>query len=191
MVGCTLRNLVNLAYDLKTYQMSPQGPAWIDTDQWDIQAHTTAPATNREMYQMLQPILTERFHLKFHWADRQVPSYLLQVANHGLKLQAATKTDHCGEVNVRQVRLWADCLTLDDFADLLQDLLETHPVFNRTGIDKDARYQFNLDFNLGDDPAAGPSIFAALPDQLGLTLKTSKAPVRMFFIDSATRPEPN
>ena len=31
----------------------------------------------------------------------------------------------------------------------------------------DAKYQINLEFSSGDDPAAGPSIFSALPDQLG------------------------
>jgi bla regulator protein BlaR1 len=192
LVGCTLRNLIHLAYNLKTYQMSSKGPTWIDTDRFVVQAHTTAPANNRQMMQMLQPILTERFHLTFHWADRQAPAYLLQVANHGLKLEPATKTDRCGEVSLRETILKADCLTLDDFAEALQDFaFKTQPVFNRTGVNKDARYQFNLEFNLGDDPAAGPSIFAALPDQLGLTLKTAKAPVRTFFIDRATRPEPN
>jgi bla regulator protein blaR1 len=192
LVGCTLRNLIHLAYDLKTYQMSPKGPAWIDTDRWVIQAHTTAPANNREMMQMLQPILTERFHLTVHWADRQVPAYLLRVAKHGLKLEAAAKTDRCGEFSLRETVLKADCFTLDDFADTLQDFVfKTQPVFNRTGVNKDARYQFSLEFNPGDEPAAGPSIFAALPDQLGLTLKTGKAPVRMFFIDRATHPEPN
>ena len=55
------------------------------------------------------------------------------------------------------------------------------------------RYQFNLDYSLGlgDDPTAGPSIFSALPDQLGLTLKIGKAPVETLVIDRAQRPEPN
>jgi hypothetical protein len=92
---------VYLAYHRKPYQMSPKG--------------------------LLQPILTERFHLTLGWADEHAPAYLLEV----------------------------------------------------------------LEFNLGDDPAAGPSIFDAGPDQLGLTLKTGKAPVHMLFIDRATRLEAN
>jgi uncharacterized protein (TIGR03435 family) len=187
-----LRNLIHLAYDLKPYQMSPKGPSWIDTDRFVIQAHTTAPANNREMMQMLQPVLADRFHLTVHWADQQAPAYLLQVANHRLKLEAATKTDHCGEISLRETTLKADCLTLDDFAEALQDFaFKTQPVLNRTGVNKEARYRFNLEFNLGDDPAAGPSIFAALPDQLGLTLKTGKAPVRKFFIDRVIHPQGN
>jgi bla regulator protein blaR1 len=191
LVGCTLRNLIHLAYGLQTYQMSPKGPAWIDTDRFVVEAHTTTPASKREMMQMLQPVLIELFHLTVHWADRQAPAYLMQAANHGLKLEAAAKTDRCGEVYLRETTLKADCLTLDDFAEAVQHMFKDHPVFNRTGVNKDARYRFNLEFNLGDDPAAGPSIFAALPDQLGLILKTGKAPVHMFFIDHATRPEAN
>src|SRR5580700_1627742 len=63
LVGCSLRILVIRAYDLKSYQMSPKGPPWIDTDRFVIQAHSTAPASRAEMMKMLQPVLAARFHL--------------------------------------------------------------------------------------------------------------------------------
>jgi uncharacterized protein (TIGR03435 family) len=56
---------------------------------------------------------------------------------------------------------------------------------------KDAKYQINLEFSSGDDPSGGPSIFSALPDQLGLTLKAGKAPLKTLVIDRAERPQPN
>jgi uncharacterized protein (TIGR03435 family) len=62
---------------------------------------------------------------------------------------------------------------------------------NRTALSIDKQYQINLEFSSGDDPAAGPSIFSALPDQLGLTLKADKVPLKILVIDRAQRPEPN
>ena len=82
---------------------------------------------------------------------------MLEAAGRGLKLQPATKTDHCGEVNVRETKMWADCVTMDDIVEELQDLFKEHPVLNHTGAVKDARYQLELQYSMGDDPAAGPS----------------------------------
>jgi bla regulator protein BlaR1 len=192
LVGCTLKDLVHLAYDLKNYQLQPKGPSWIETDRFVIQAHSSAPATQHELLRMLQPVLATRFRLSIHWADRQAPVYLLQTARQGPKLEPASKTNQCGAVNLRPTTFKSDCLTLDDFAEALQEfIVKDHPVLNRTGVNKDHQYQFNLEYSLNDDPTAGPSIFSALPDQLGLTLKTGKAPVRMLLIDHAERPRPN
>jgi uncharacterized protein (TIGR03435 family) len=192
LVGCTLRTLIEQAYDLKSYQMSPKGAAWIDTDRFVIQARSTAPANRQEMMKMLQPVLAARFHLTVHWVDRQSPALLLEAANHGPKLPAATKTDHCGVINLRPTTFQADCLTLDDFAEALQQsFFPGNPVLNRTGVSAGNRYEFKMEFNTGDDPAAGPSVSSALEEQLGLKLKAGKAPVHMLAIDRAERPQAN
>jgi uncharacterized protein (TIGR03435 family) len=192
LVGCSLRILIKQAYDLKSYQMSPKWPPWIDTDRFVIQARSSAPASRPEMIKMLQPVLADRFHLTVHWQDRQVPALLLEAAGHGLKLQPASKTDHCGEVNLRATTLQADCLTLDDFAELLQQsFFPDNPVINRTGVKAGNRYEFKMEFNTSDDPAAGPSISSAVEEQLGLKLKAGKAPVKMLFIDRAEHPQAN
>jgi uncharacterized protein (TIGR03435 family) len=95
-------------------------------------------------------------------------------------------------VLVREGIFKSDCLTIDDLADALESfVVKDRPVVNRTALSKDKHYQVNLEFSSGDDPAAGPSIFSALPDQLGLTLKAGKAPLRTLVIDRAQRPEPN
>jgi uncharacterized protein (TIGR03435 family) len=192
LVGCSLRILVEHAYDLKSYQMSPKGPAWIDTDRFVIQAHSSAPASRAEMMKMLQPVLADRFHLTVHWQDRQAPALLMEAAGRGLKLPPASKTDHCGEVNLRATTLHTDCLTLDDFAELLQQsFFPDNPVINRTGVNAGNRYEFKLEFNNTDDPSAGPSVSSAIEEQLGLKLKAGKAPVKMLFIDRAEHPRAN
>jgi uncharacterized protein (TIGR03435 family) len=92
--GCTLEQLVKLAYDLKPYQVHVKGPAWVDSDRYVIQARLAEPATQAEMLRMLQPVLAERFHLNIHWENTQAPAYSLQVASHGPKLSPATNTKH-------------------------------------------------------------------------------------------------
>jgi uncharacterized protein (TIGR03435 family) len=192
LVGCTLTDLVDLAYDLKSYQVQAKGPAWIETDRYVIQARTTTPATETETMRMLQPVLAARFHVIAHWEARQAPVYVLEATNGGLKIQPASNTSRCGVVNVRQGTLKSDCLSLDDFAEALQEfVVKDRPVINRTAVNKEGQYKFDLAYSLGDDLAAGPSIFSALPDQLGLTLKPGKAPLQTLVIDRAQRPEPN
>ena len=47
------------------------------------------------------------------------------------------------------------------------------------------------DFKLSWDETAGPSIFTALQEQLGLRLEPQKVPVSFFVIESAQRPTAN
>jgi uncharacterized protein (TIGR03435 family) len=165
--GCTLEQLVEQAYDLKLYQVYVRAPAWVDSDRYVIQARLAAPATDDEMMRMLQPVLAARFHLSVRWENRQARVYLLEVASHGLKLSPATDTKRCGQVNVREGRVKADCVTMDDIAEVLEQfVVKDRPVVNRTGLvkgltglTKKALYRISLEFASGDDPAAGPSIF--------------------------------
>jgi bla regulator protein blaR1 len=190
LTGCTLKNLVRCAYDLKAFQLPAQGPAWTDTDRYVIEARSTTPATRPELMRMLQPMLAARFGLKVHWELRQGPVYFLNVANHGLKLPLATRKDHCGEVNIRPNSLWSDCDSMDSFAEDLQELLKDRPVINRTRLAAE-QYEIKLDVSLDDDAADGLSLFSALPAQLGLTLTSGQAPVRKLVLDRVQRPESN
>ena len=127
LTGCTLKQLVRMAYALKGYQLPATKPAWIDTDRYVIQGRTVAPATEAEKMPMLQAVLASRFQLIVRRQSRDGPVYLLQLASHGSRLQAASSTKQCGSVYARQGTLKSDCLSLDDFAEVLQEF-----VFSRT-----------------------------------------------------------
>ncbi len=196
LTGCTLKQLVILAYDLKNYQLQTRGSAWIETEKYVIQARSAMAASEAERMRMLQPVLVSRFHLIFRRQPRDGPVLLLQLTSHEARLQPASNTKQCGSLNVRQGTLKSDCLTLDDFAEALQEFVfKDRPVLNRTGLGKERQYKFSLEYSAEDDassgPAAAPSIFSALPDQLGLTLKAGKAPIDTLLIERAAHPEPN
>src|ERR1039458_2467095 len=54
-----LRQLLVTAYGLKNYQV--EGPAWLDTDGYDIVAKVPAGTTKEQFSLMLQSLLAERF----------------------------------------------------------------------------------------------------------------------------------
>ena len=70
-------------------------------------------------------------------------------------------------------------------------------VIDQTGLT--GKYDFKLNWTpqqLAENPddsssASGPSLFAALTEQLGLKLKSTKAPVDVIVIDHVDSPHPN
>ncbi|HEY4088104.1 MAG TPA: M56 family metallopeptidase [Bryobacteraceae bacterium] len=192
LTGCTLKNLIGLAYDLKAYQIPEEGPAWVASDRFLIQARSDSPQPRAKLYEMLQPVLDERFHLKVHWLERQDLIYQLKVSRSGVKMPAATNRSKCGVLYMRENVMVADCFSIDSITHVLQaELLRDHPVVNETGLPNENRYFVQLTFSRDESPNAGPSVFSALPDQLGLQITTTRGPVKTLVLDHVERPTPN
>lgn len=65
------------------------GPAWLDSDLYDIEAKAdNNPSRETMSGPMLQALLRERFKLRTHWETKEIPVYDLTVAKGGPKLQA-------------------------------------------------------------------------------------------------------
>jgi uncharacterized protein (TIGR03435 family) len=80
-----MKYLLMAAYDVKVFQIS--GPAWLDTERFEIDA-TMAPDTKKEQSRvMLQNLLAERFKLVVHRESRDLPTYSLVVDKNGPKLK--------------------------------------------------------------------------------------------------------
>lgn len=191
VVNCSLLSMVERAYGLQAYQVKSRGPAWVGTDLYQVLARSPAPASHAHMMAMLRTTLAARFGLRVGTGHRDVPAYLLKIAPRGSKLQPAANVSHCGEVTVRPGLLSADCLSADDIAGALQDIVHGRPVRNDTGLPPAGRYRIDLRFAANDDPASGPSLFSAVPDQLGLRLEAGKTPASVLAILSAHRPSEN
>jgi uncharacterized protein (TIGR03435 family) len=166
-----------------------KGPAWIETDRYDVLARTAEPATRAEMMLMLRKALAERFRLRVHAETREMAVLLLTADRRRDKLKPAT--DMSGEeIMVTQKEITARHLSMAGLADVLSDFISDRPVLDNTGLT--GEFQIKLEFALNDkDSATGPTIYTALTEQLGLKLVGAKAPIEVLVIDTAERPSSN
>jgi len=80
-----LRSYLVQAYGVKAYQID--GPAWLDTERYDINARIPEGAAKEQIPAMLQALLAERFKIVLHKETKPLPVYELAVAKGGSKLK--------------------------------------------------------------------------------------------------------
>jgi uncharacterized protein (TIGR03435 family) len=203
----TLKEIINTAYGFRfgparsvLNQMIVGGPAWAETDVFDIEAKAEDPATvtNQQMLVMLQSLLTERFKLKFHKETKEVSGYALLVAAGGSKLKEADPAEPQSFIAAPVVK--GQKIPVLTLANVLAQRLG-RPVFDQTSLT--GLYDFTLkwtpdEIELGPNglprPAgdpSGPSLMTAIQEQLGLRLQSQKVPTEVVVIDSVERPTAN
>jgi uncharacterized protein (TIGR03435 family) len=212
--GATLRMLITQAYNIKDFQVTG-GPGWLATDRFDVNAKaeaTTERVSPETFRPMLQSLLDERFLLKFHKETKEMPVYAL-VAGKGPHKMKAAETPAGSDPQRRQMmrigRGQANLqgTTMAGLAQLLSQQLG-RPVIDKTGIQGafDVELRWTPEPGQGGGPFggappppeaiaqsdnSGPSIFTAIQEQLGLKLDSTKGPVEIMIIDSATKPTEN
>lgn len=202
----SLRSLIAAAYDLNPKAVLG-GPAWIDSDHFDILALT--PGQNRptrdEQMTMLKALLADRFRLNFHRRQKVMSVYELEKDNGSAKLKPTTAApaDPSNLISIvypGRIVLPARNATMTAFASILQRAILDRPVLDRTGLT--GRYDFNLQWAPdetqfgGEIPAApanapDPPFFTAIREQLGLRIEHTRGPVEALVIDRAEPPTPN
>lgn len=80
----TIKNVLTVAYKVKAYQI--EGPAWMDTERFNISAKVPPGTTEAQFRIMLQNLLAERFHLKLHHETKEMPIMALVAGKNGTKL---------------------------------------------------------------------------------------------------------
>jgi len=160
---------------------------------YDMQAVVAEGATQDQFRIMLQNLLTERFHLKWHRETRELDSYILTAPKPKLRQSSAGTGYSLMGSNFEKdqpIRILARGITMQRLADLLVGQVQKR-VVNETNLE--GPFDFDLEFAspAATAPVEGPSPFTAL-SELGLSLKPGKRPVNVFVIDSADRmPTPN
>jgi uncharacterized protein (TIGR03435 family) len=203
----SLRLMLMVAYRLKTDQVVG-GPSWMDTDTFDMNAKAERPSSVEELHTMLQNLLADRFKLQFHREKNVLPIYALTVDKSGSKL-TPHEAQSAGEPWIEQaierivsVKLTAKFCSMDYFAWRLSQLLD-RPVADNTNLK--GGYDFTLAYTRELPPGipegaqlngtpidtSGPTIFAAIRQQLGLRLDREKGPVETLVIDHAEKPGAN
>lgn len=207
--GVTLEMLIMNAYELAGYQIVG-APGWVGTERWDIEAKTDGVRGTLKRDQldaMLQRLLEDRFQLRTHRQSKKLPAYALVVAKGGPKLKPHPADGARPQERFGFGSANAANVPIAYLAGQLSLGLD-RPVLDRTGVQ--GRYDFTLEWT----PASGefsptafglppraepprpvdpnrPSIFTALQEQLGLRLKSTKAPVEILTIDHVELPSEN
>jgi uncharacterized protein (TIGR03435 family) len=211
--------LIATAYGVTIPQFSWQNSALpVLSERYDVQAKADHPVSRAEMSRLLQSLLEDRFKLVVRRETRDLQSYALVVDKGGplLHLSEASHVNDAAPLNPYHARgderssgyLAFKDETMSDFAFRLSTLvvLDGRVVVDKTGLD--GHYDFELKFspepafapatgaNLREPlPAsiliAGPSIFTALREQLGLSLEPRKIPIEVLSVERAERPTEN
>src|SRR6202030_2978892 len=175
------RTLIAAAYNLNPKTVFG-GPPSVDSNHFDIVAETPGdtPPTYDEQMTMLQKLLADRFDLKFHRGEKQLPVYALKIAGGGPKLKVSTAPpDAFPEgpppliftVSLPTVHLPARYATTAELASVFQRAVLDRPVLDQTGLS--GRYDFDLEFTPDEtqfggmlgrsaDDSPRPGLFAAI-----------------------------
>jgi uncharacterized protein (TIGR03435 family) len=204
-------------------------PAWVETERFEIQARMPPNSVPNytywqarientpELNRMLQVLLEDRFQLKVHWEQKELPVYALTVAKNGPKLKKArpggVKLSDGSEVEAHGFREFGlvptpggDRRTLGFLASSMDDAARDfanfldRPVVDRTGLQ--GMYDFTIEFeNDPDAPTPGiafnpfngltASELSAALRALGLRLESAKAPLQVLVIDRVEKPSKN
>jgi uncharacterized protein (TIGR03435 family) len=182
--NASLDECIRWAYEAKEYQIS--GPDWLNSDaaSYDIEAKAPPNTPAKQIRLMMQTLLAERFKLVLHRETRVLPVYALVVAKNGPKLQEVNSEGGAGlssEGGPNGVRVTSPKAAMAGLAHRLS-LDVGRPVLDRTELK--GFFRITLEWSREGD---GPSIFAAIQEQLGLKLEGTKAPIEILVIDRAQR----
>jgi uncharacterized protein (TIGR03435 family) len=192
--NASLKLMLMVAYRLKAGQIVG-GPPWLDAEGWDMTAKAERPSSADELHMMLQNLLKERFRLQFHHETKELPVYVLSI-NTSEDKSGPRMTPHqpqnAGDTWIDQslegvvhVKMSARFTPMDYFAWRLGQVLD-RPVLDRTNLK--GGYDFELTYTrelppdipegalINGNPidTGGPTIFAALKRQLGLSSKRKR-----------------
>jgi len=192
MTNVTLHICLKLAYDLQDSQIA--GPA-LDGERFDIVAKAAAPFSSQlQMKQMLQSLLTDRFHLTLHRETRDVTAYSLVVGKGGPKFRHS-QGEGRPSMNGKGT-LVAQFASMKMLADFLSGPMG-RPVNDATGLAGQYDFQLDLmkylppDLAPGQEPDVAGMVLNALENELGLKLQSSKVPMEVMVIDHTEEPSAN
>jgi uncharacterized protein (TIGR03435 family) len=211
--GVTLNMLLKRAYDITPDQIS--GPDWLDSERYDIVAKIPPGATAEQFRLMLQNLLAERFELRQHRETKTLPVYLLTVAKNGPKLEPTETLPVYKDDEERKAAMQKRAS--ENLAAMMAARQSGEPTYGRSfhlpnatmsrfiqnlapNVDRPIKdktqieglHSFSLKWTpesqmpAGDSPR-GPSIYAALEEQLGLKLQPAKDEIELLVVDHAAK----
>jgi len=209
-MNTNMNDLIAFAYGVHTKQIVG-APEWFGSDLFDLDGVPDTPGqpTLKQMEQMVEKMLPERFALKFHHEQRELSVYIVSVTPAGAKMAKTTAGPNdqqgfgfrgLGDLVVRN-------MNMTEFASWMQTGVMDRPVVDHTGL-KD-KFDFTLKWTpddsqfqqfrtvvqappaASDNPNAPPSLYTAVQEQLGLKIEAGKAMDDVIVVDHVEKPSPN
>ena len=207
----SLRDLMARAYEVKAPQIT--GPAWIDSEKYDVNAKIPDGTAREQVPVMLRTLIEERFQLKLHRETKEMPVFELVEAKGGSKLDNAAEPTAPSGVTMEGrgdgvMHTAVRSATMSNFSDMLGRWTD-RPVIDRTGLT--GKYDIKLDLSMEDlarsrsanvvvigGPSAaagsGPapegnpagSLFTSI-QKLGLKLEAKRASLDLLIVDKAEK----
>lgn len=209
----TLLDLMTKAYGIEHARISGW-PSWVLSDRFDVIATLPRGTPPGQIPLLLQTLLAERFRLTVRRESRTTRVYALVQAKSGSKLKRSEAESSpspggppmlssapltmgsngalgicCGKAKLNKI-------SMARFASLLSAETD-RPVQDATGIE--GQYDISLEWTpdvAGTQPEAtpspaGPSIYTAVQEQLGLRLEPRNAPLDYLVIEHVEKPDAN
>jgi bla regulator protein blaR1 len=209
IVNLPLRGIITQSFRTQRWMVFG-GPDWISDERYDIVGKGPDPtATNPEVWEMMRSLLIERFHLKYHIEDREMPVFALVVGKNGHKLIAGEKGrcsqeikegKNCGDILVPPFGTGIYNMPIGALVTGLAGRAG-RPVVDRTGLT--GKYDINLSWMPENMTPAQlleiqkeirpeeVTLFEAVEQQAGLRLEPSRAVMPVLVIDSVDHPTEN
>ncbi len=204
-INTSVGDLVRFAYGVHSRQIIG-GPVWLDSAKFDIVAKPEGRDRPNlaQLKVMIQGLLSDRFKLTFHSGEKELPVYGITIDKHGAKMKRSDRTAS-GLPSLffkGPGVLPAKNASVSDLASVLQAEVLDLPVVDQTGL-RD-RFDFDLNWRPEENQPGGrrnaegagdlmapPTLHDALRQQLGLSLRITKAAVKVLIIDYLEKPSEN
>lgn len=195
----TVEDILLIGYGIQKVQIV-DAPEWVRTERFDVDGvpDTDGSPSLRQLQLMMQKILLERFGLKLHHEQREMPVFALTVGKRGPRI-TLNSSDPNGwmdqqnqDFNGTHIEKLKNT-SMSELALILQFHVD-RPVVDQTGLN--AKYDFELKWATDETQGppegnAPPGLFTAIQEQIGLKLEPVRANADALVIDHVDRPSPN
>ena len=198
----TLVDVIVRVYPTRRIQIQG-GPNWIDAERFDIVAkadEAEGKPPQKQIEQMVQALLEDRFQLRFHVEKKEMQAYGLVVGKDTPKLTEPMAGEVPGLIIGDGYKMVFQNMPVVGLVNTMSNILHT-PVVDSTSIQ--GFYDFTLDPFQFLTPAGssgapkahsydiGNAVMAAVQEQLGFKLERRKELLDITVIDHAERPGEN
>jgi uncharacterized protein (TIGR03435 family) len=199
MHNVTLVMALASAYHVQRPQIA--GPAWFDSERYDILAKTGTPVSLDEIRPMLVALLAERFRIVTHRETRQMAVLALVEPKGGHKMTPAEETKPAGATELPGGGRLIKGAALADLAEEFAREIAV-PIVDMTGLKgrfdftmNPGKYVTELRSRVLADPQHAPPeselhvilLQDLIAGDLGLRLESRKAPVEVVVVDRAEK----